>query len=255
MELSKLKQRLEILWQEVEKLEQEGGGGGGPTDAYTKAQTDALLAEKADVTSVYSKANTYNKTETNAEIQGAIAALDVSSTSTSGHYIDYIAQEDGLIAPHSETAATSVISGSSKLITSGGVQETTGTLSNLQTSNKTNLVAAVNEVNSKAIRTIQMTQGSTGPYQSIDGNITSAIAENFEPGTSVSGWINQNQEGNPFYASEGCFCEITTYNLKTDGTRKLQVVQTHSYQYPTATKTSFVRLYNSSSTPQWGAWH
>lgn len=47
MELSKLKQRLELLYQEVEKLEAEGGGGSGG-DSYTKAQTDALLATKVD---------------------------------------------------------------------------------------------------------------------------------------------------------------------------------------------------------------
>lgn len=47
MELAKLKQRLELLYQEVEKLEAEGGGGSGG-DSYTKAQTDALLATKVD---------------------------------------------------------------------------------------------------------------------------------------------------------------------------------------------------------------
>lgn len=47
MELAKIKQRLELLYQEVEKLEAEGGGGSGG-DSYTKAQTDALLATKVD---------------------------------------------------------------------------------------------------------------------------------------------------------------------------------------------------------------
>lgn len=45
--LSLIRQRLELLWQEVERLEREGGGGGGD-DSYTKAQTDALLATKVD---------------------------------------------------------------------------------------------------------------------------------------------------------------------------------------------------------------
>lgn len=38
------------------------GGGGGTTDAYTKAETDELLADKAD------KATTYTKTEIDAMI-------------------------------------------------------------------------------------------------------------------------------------------------------------------------------------------
>jgi hypothetical protein len=115
-----------------EQLEQ--GGGGSPTDAYTKAQTDALLSEKADKNLTYTKTETntllgakanadsvYTKSETNAEIEGAITDLDVSSTATTGHYIDYISQEDGLIVPHAEAAATSVIPSSAKLITSGAV--------------------------------------------------------------------------------------------------------------------------------------
>lgn len=51
-----------------------------PVDAYTKAQTNALLADKADVTdlanyakvtSVYTKSETYTKTEVNSLIEGA----------------------------------------------------------------------------------------------------------------------------------------------------------------------------------------
>lgn len=110
--IGQIRQRLEILYQMFEELEQ---GGGSPTDAYTKAETNALLAAKAN------KSETYTKTETNAEIQGAITDLDVASTSQSGHYIDYIAQEDGLIVPHAELAATSVIPSSEKLITSAAV--------------------------------------------------------------------------------------------------------------------------------------
>lgn len=120
MELSKLKQRLELLYQEVEKLEAEGGGGGGG-DSYTKAQTDALLAEKADKSDVYTKSNTYNKTEVNSQIGSAIADLDVSQTATTGHYIDYIAQEDGLIVPHAKVSSTVPTTDDSTLITSGAV--------------------------------------------------------------------------------------------------------------------------------------
>lgn len=115
-DFTKVKQQLEILWQIVEQLEKESGGG-GTSDAYTKSETDTLLAAKAD------KSTTYTKTETNAEIQGAITDLDVSSTSVSGHYIKSIAQENGLIVPVAELAATSVIPNSDKLITSGAVYE------------------------------------------------------------------------------------------------------------------------------------
>lgn len=54
--LSQMRQRLEILYQMVNELEEGGGGSGG--DSYTKAQTDMLLSYKAD------KSNTYTKTQT-----------------------------------------------------------------------------------------------------------------------------------------------------------------------------------------------
>lgn len=227
-----IKQRLEILWQLVESL--ETGGGGSPSDAYTKAQTDALLNGKVDkvagsslmttaqanklagiqsgaevnvqadwdqtdttaddfiknkpvipdTSDFYTKSeidselsgkvdkqtgyslisnanitklngiaagaevnvqanwnetnvnadsyirnkptipdltNYYTKTQTDAEIQGAITDLDVSSTATTGHYIKSIAQEDGLIVPVAELADTVPTIGSKKLITSGAV--------------------------------------------------------------------------------------------------------------------------------------
>lgn len=106
-----IKQRLEILYQMIESLEQDNSG------SYTKDETNTLLAAKAD------KNTTYTKTETNAEIQGAITDLDVSSTSTNGHVIRSIAQEDGKIVPVAELVDTIPTIGSSKLITSGGVYE------------------------------------------------------------------------------------------------------------------------------------
>lgn len=115
MELAKIKQRLEILWQEVERLEKESGGGSG--DAYTKAETDTLLSAKAD------KSSTYTKTETNAEIQGAITELDVPSTSATGHVIRSIAQTDGKIAAEAEIVDTTPTLGSTKLCTSGGIYD------------------------------------------------------------------------------------------------------------------------------------
>lgn len=232
-----IKQRLEILWQLVESL--ETGGGGSPTDAYTKAQTNALLNGKVDkvagsslmttaqanklagiqsgaevnvqadwdqtdttaddfiknkpvipdTSDFYTKSeidtelnskvdkqtgyslisnanitklngiaagaevnvqanwnetntnsdsyirnkptipdltNYYNKTETYAEIKGAIADLDVSQTASTGHYIDYIAQEDGLIVPHSKLSSTVPTTDDTTLITSGGVKAALG---------------------------------------------------------------------------------------------------------------------------------
>lgn len=164
--ISQIRQRLEILYQEVDKLEQSGGGGGGGTDdynnlsnkpkinsvtlsgnksladlgiaaastTYTKTETDNLLDGKADKSSTYTKtevdsalsgkadtSTTYTKTETNAEIQGAITDLDVSSTSTTGHYIKSIAQEDGLIVAVAELVDTTPIPASTRPITSDAV--------------------------------------------------------------------------------------------------------------------------------------
>lgn len=47
-----LKQRVEILAQEVKEL-QESGGGGGSVDAYTKAESDEKFLSKADAVSTY----------------------------------------------------------------------------------------------------------------------------------------------------------------------------------------------------------
>lgn len=117
--VSQIRQRLEILYQMVNELETGGGSSG---DGYTKAETNALLAEKANKSDVYTKNNTYNKVEINSQIGGAIADLDVSQTETSGHYIDYIAQEDGLIVPHSKLSSTVPTTGDNTLITSGAVK-------------------------------------------------------------------------------------------------------------------------------------
>ena len=46
-----------------------GGGEGGTVDAYTKAQTDAMLNKKAD------KANVYTKTETDAAITDQVSGI------------------------------------------------------------------------------------------------------------------------------------------------------------------------------------
>lgn len=64
--MQKNKQELEILRHKVEHFQASGGGSG---DSYTKAQTNALLSEKAD------KSTTYTKTETNTAISSAIGDI------------------------------------------------------------------------------------------------------------------------------------------------------------------------------------
>ena len=64
--MQKNKQELEILRHKVEHL-QVGGGGSGTS--YTKAQTNALLSEKAD------KSDTYTKAQTNSAISSAIGDI------------------------------------------------------------------------------------------------------------------------------------------------------------------------------------
>lgn len=100
--ISQIRQRLEILYQEVDKLEQSGGGGGGGTDdynnlsnkpkinsvtlsgnksladlgiaaastTYTKTETNNLLDGKAD------KSDTYTKTEVDTALSGKADASD-----------------------------------------------------------------------------------------------------------------------------------------------------------------------------------
>lgn len=93
-------------------------------DTYSKSEIDDLLDDKAD------KSTTYTKTETDAEIQGAITDLDVPSTPLTGHYITSIEQVDGLINASYQTYATTVVPSSTKLITSGGVSDAISTLRN-----------------------------------------------------------------------------------------------------------------------------
>ena len=59
--LTMLRQRLEILYQIVDKLEKEEG-----STTYTKEEINALLSEKAD------KLTTYTKQETNSQIETQI---------------------------------------------------------------------------------------------------------------------------------------------------------------------------------------
>lgn len=127
--LSLIRQRLELLWQEVEKLERETPepGPGGTSD-YTE------LTNKPSINGVElngnktlaqlgiaSAATTYTKTEVDSEIIGAITDLDVPATSATGHYIKSIGQADGKIEAVAELLDTSPTPSSTKPITSGGV--------------------------------------------------------------------------------------------------------------------------------------
>lgn len=150
--ISQIRQRLEILYQEVDRLEAGGGGGdaGNYNDlsnkpqinsvtlsgnksladlgiapastTYTKTQVDTALSGKAD------KADTYTKTQTDAEIQGAITELDVSSTAATGHYIKSIEQVDGKINAVTELVDTTPMPASTHPITSDAVYTIQSTL-------------------------------------------------------------------------------------------------------------------------------
>ena len=128
-----LKQRVEILAQEVKELQAEGGGGGGgTTDAYTKAESDEKFLTKTDAASNYqAKGNYVQIGDVNNAIDSAIEALDVSSTSTPGYVVRSIAQEDGKIVPVAEQVDTTPTASSTKLMTSGGVYAVVGDINSV----------------------------------------------------------------------------------------------------------------------------
>ena len=122
--ISQIRQRLEILYQMVDELE----GGGGSGDAYTKAQTDALLDLKAD------KSSTYTKTEVNTALSGkqnttltgyttdtAEASITSSSTVTEGiEQLDYRSVRD-------KSALIEIVDGGAKNLLEGAEQSITET--------------------------------------------------------------------------------------------------------------------------------
>jgi hypothetical protein len=73
--------------------------GGGTTDAYTKAETDELLAEKAD------KATTYTKTEVDTAFSGKQDSLTTAQLSAvnSGITADRLSQDENNILLNWET--------------------------------------------------------------------------------------------------------------------------------------------------------
>lgn len=169
--LSQVRQRLEILYQIVDRLEAEGGGGGGDTGDYedlsnkpkinsvtlsgNKSSSDLGLAAasdleaKANAADVYTKSETYNKTEvytkaeTTAEIGSAITDLDVPSTTASGYYVKSIAQEDGLIVPVTDTVQDYLSPSSTHPVTSGAVYSANQTLDGKITKNTSALVEVI----------------------------------------------------------------------------------------------------------------
>lgn len=86
--------------------------------SQTDSSADDYIKNKPTIPDL---TNYYTKTQTDAEIQGAITELDVPSTSTTGHYVKSIAQVDGLIEAVAETLSTSPTAASEKPITSGAV--------------------------------------------------------------------------------------------------------------------------------------
>lgn len=98
--VSQIRQRLEILYQEIDRI--EGGGGGSPEDTYTKEQADALFVKKVagkglstnDFTDAYK--NQIGTNTTNI----ANLALDVNS----------IFEQEGFTASQGSTLPANVAS-------------------------------------------------------------------------------------------------------------------------------------------------
>lgn len=176
-------------WTEVQ-------GGGGSVDAYTKAETDALLAGKATTgyvdTALSAKAEKFvvNATRTGgnttcdktfAEIKTAYEEgkiVIMYFTETSGNWktdFSIVRISDSFVAfgdIYSSTAYIVIIyaSGSVSYGASGlAGTSTTGDKSNLTTTNKTNLVAAINEVNAGKVKE-PTTEGTSGQVLTTDGN-------------------------------------------------------------------------------------
>ena len=119
-----LKQRIEILAQELAALQKEveegGGGGGGSVDAYTKQESDNKFLSKTDAVANYQPKGSY---ATTGDITSAIEGLDVASTAASGSYVKSISQTDGKISAVTETIDTQVTNGSAHPVTSNAVYQ------------------------------------------------------------------------------------------------------------------------------------
>lgn len=157
MVISQIKQRLELLWQAVEKL--EGGGDtpsgtsdyddlsnkpqiNGTTLSGNKTASDLGLATSTVVseisalvealdgdiealqTAVEGKADASDIPSTSDIeniVDGVLADLDVSDVGGSTKYITIVGQTNGLLTATSETSDSAPTTGSTKLVQSGGV--------------------------------------------------------------------------------------------------------------------------------------
>lgn len=113
------------------------------TAGYTKEEIDALLADKANATDVYTKA------ETDGEIVGAILDLDVPSVGGTTRYIYQISQADGKIVANSYLSDSTPTTSSTKLVQSGGVKtaiDNAKTAANSYTDTQVATKASINDV-------------------------------------------------------------------------------------------------------------
>ena len=174
----KLKQQLEILWAEVLRLERESPepGPGGTTNYNELSNKPSINGVELNGNKTLTQlgiapaATTYTKTEVNSEIGAAIADLDVSQTATTGHYIDYIAQEDGLIVPHSKLSSTVPTTDDPTLITSGAVA---AALANKEDKITTIIATGTMENSTTIIDTgVSVDIPSDGDYWQVSGCIT-----------------------------------------------------------------------------------
>lgn len=180
--LGMIKQRLEILYQMVDELETSGGGGGGSTNynelsnkpqinshklegnktaaqlGFSTVATTGSYADLTDKPKIPDLTNYYTKTDTDNEIERAIADLDVSSTSATGHVIRSIEQVDGKINAVAELVDTAPKIGSTKLITSDAVYTALSTKQNTLTFDTTPTNNSTNPVTSGGVYTSQQAQ-------------------------------------------------------------------------------------------------
>lgn len=129
------------------------------------AKADTAL-QQSDVTSTYSASGT--APVNGIAVNAAIETLDVSSVGGSGKYISEISETDGKISATAETMDTIPTSGSTKAVTSGGVQAPLAEVINSGAKNKlkntatsTTVGEAVFTVNADGTVTVHTTATTT----------------------------------------------------------------------------------------------
>lgn len=94
-------------------------------DLIDDSESEKKLVSENDISNwngKYDSDDAYTKAQTDAAITEAISALDVTETGGAGQYIYTISEKDGKIYATPETMDTVPTSGSTKAVTSGGVQ-------------------------------------------------------------------------------------------------------------------------------------